>query len=767
MEGTALSRFATGIKPLAILSTLLVAALFMMNVASQNSDVFGNLYSILLVVNLTGIVVLLALLLINLHHLWRQYQAKVMGSRLTLRLFTMFVLLSVIPVSAVFVFATHSINKGIDSWFDVKIERALDDALLLGRSALDAIKQDLVKTAKEIATDLQGLPNKNLITTLNQIREQHGISELTLFAHDGKIISASSAADANTENLAPERPDEEIVSQIRKGLPYVRIDPVGKGGLQLLVVVPVYPVDVSAPIRTLQITQQMPIRYTRLGESVQIAYAEYEKLVYLRGPLKFGLTLTLSLVALLTLLIALWAAFFSARRLVAPIRDLAEGTHAIAQGNYRKQLPVQSNDELGILVKSFNEMTRQIHTAQKQSKRSQREAELQRAYLETILTHLSSGVLSFDRSHHLRTFNAAAAQILTANLEAAEGKTLSWLVASNPHMRPFIDALEAAMDRGKSEWQEEVTLFSKTRRRIIILRGTQLPIFQSRRGGYVIVFDDVTEQVRAQRDAAWGEVARRMAHEIKNPLTPIQLSAERIRHKCMNELGGKERETLDRSTRTIVDQVESLKAMVNAFSDYARQVKMDPQPLNINELIIDVVEMYQSDTKIIFKQKGEDLEKPLKNKKRKVYIVLNLDEDLPQINVDPGRLRQVLHNLLLNARDALVETKNPIVHISTTTVTENQQRYIETRVEDNGPGIPEDLLSQLFEPYVTSKERGTGLGLAIVKRIIEEHNGTLRARNLEQTGAIITMRLPVTLGKTDTSPTDTALETSQVKEGKA
>ncbi|MFL6655277.1 MAG: HAMP domain-containing protein, partial [Sulfurifustis sp.] len=405
LERTAVKNYFTGIVPLMALSVLLVASLFMMSAAAQNSATFGRMYSLLLIVNILGIATLLALIVVNLYSLVRQYRARVMGSRLTLRLLAMFIALAVVPVAVVFFFSIQTLNRGIDTWFDVKIEQALNDALLLGRTSLDALKQELVKTANEMATELEASTERTVLPTLNYLREVHAIGELTLLSQDGRIIASSSQEGPESGTLLPDRPGDEILARIRQGQSYANLDATPRAGLRLRVVVPVYSRDVGAPIRILQVLQPLPSRYAKLGESVQTAYAEYEKLVYLRTPLKFSFTLTLSLVALLTMLIALWAAIFSARRLVAPIRELAEGTRAVALGDYRKRIPVPSHDEIGILVESFNEMTRQIARAQSQTKRSQREAEMQRTYLETVLTHLSSGVLSFDHRHLLRTHN--------------------------------------------------------------------------------------------------------------------------------------------------------------------------------------------------------------------------------------------------------------------------------------------------------------------------------------------------------------------------
>jgi nitrogen fixation/metabolism regulation signal transduction histidine kinase len=719
-----MKRWFSGIAPVAILSLLLLAALAMMSAATQNSALFSRMYSLLLVINILGIVMLLALILANLKHLATQYRNKVMGSRLTLRLLGFFVLLAVTPVTVVYFFSIQAFNKGIDNWFDVKIERALDDALALGRTALDAIKDDLSKKTRDMAFELEAFPDRMVAPILDDLREQYGVTEITLFAQDGKIIAASSLGNLDSKTLVPDRPNETILSQARQGKSFATIDALGKSGLQLRVVAPVSMRDVGAPLRILQVQQQLPDRYSKLGESVQVAFAEYEKLIYLRGPLKFGFILTLSLVALLTLLIAVWAAIYSARRLVTPIRDLAEGTRAVAQGNYRKQLPVPGGDELGILVKSFNEMTRRIHRAQTQTKHSQREAEVQRTYLETVLTHLSSGVLSFDPRARLRTYNTSAEQILGVSLEPGVGRSLQWILDGHPHLAPFVQTLQDTAHQERAEWHAETSLEGHAGKRTLILRGTRLPGLRARHGGHVVVFDDISALIQAQRDAAWSEVARRLAHEIKNPLTPIRLSAERIRLKCMDGLSHSQQQTLERATRTIVEQVEAMKSMVNAFTEYARPVQIQPVPVDLNLLINDVVELYRG-------------------RQNPVRIQLNLDPALQPINADPGRLRQVLHNLLLNANDALAATAEPLLRISTRYFEIEGRRVVELEAHDNGPGFAPSVLDHLFEPYVTTKEKGTGLGLAIVKKIVEEHSGSLWATNPADGGALLVIRLPM------------------------
>ncbi len=717
-----LSQYATEVAPLAVLSVLLIVALAMMGAATQNSAIFGHLYWLLLVINVSGIVVLLAFILFNLWRLIVQVRTGVMGSRLTLRLLGFFVVLAVVPVSVVYFFSVEAFSRGIDNWFHVKIERALNDALALGRASLDMRERDLQRTAGNMARRLARAPRRRVKPLLRELMARDRISDAALYGRHGEIIAAEGSLAGPVADSA-RGPAPSLLAEVRRGKAVSDLDPLPHGGLRLRVLAPVVSPDGHSGARVLQVLQRVPFRYSRLGASIQSAYAQYEKLTYMRGPLKFGMLLTLTLVALVTLLIATWAALFSAKRLATPLRELAEGTRAVAQGNYSKQLPVTAADELGVLVSSFNEMTRRIRHARNQIRRSQREAEEERTYLETVLTHLSSGVLSFDTRQRLRTHNTSASQILGADLTEGAGRTLRWLAAKHSQLERFFEAVERAAQNGHSEWHDQVTVPGFSGQRVLIVRGTMLPGLGTRRGGHVVVFDDITTLIQAQRDAAWAEVARRLAHEIKNPLTPIQLSAERIRHKCMDGLPDAGRETIDRATRIIVQQVEAMKSMVNAFSDYARPVRIRPQATDLNVLVRDVTELY--------------LGRP-----RSIRIETDLDSDLPRAGTDADGMRQVLHNLLLNAQEALTTTPRPRIGICTRQVRLEGSFFVELCISDNGPGIAQSVRNRLFEPYVTTKKKGTGIGLAIVKKIVEEHGGTITVESPEGSGTSVTIRIP-------------------------
>jgi nitrogen fixation/metabolism regulation signal transduction histidine kinase len=704
-----------------IVTLLLLLSLYLMSSATENSATFDQRYVILLGINALGLVMLVMLIAASAWRLFQNYRLGAPGSRLTVRLLSMFVLIAVIPVSVVYYFSIGFLHRGIDSWFDVRIEQALDDSLELSRAALDVRMRDLLRQSKDLAVELSPLSNPSVPLALDDMRDRVGANEMTLF--DGSDIVASSSA-VDRVVLNPSRPDDAIIALVRDGKDYVGLDPITEDGLQIRILVRVQNQQAGFAVRLLQTLYPVAKRQNELADSVQKAFSKYNELVFLRKPLKYSFTLTLSLVLLLTVLGAVWAAFFSARRLVAPITDLAEGTRAVASGDYSKRLPLPGNDELGFLVQSFNQMTRRIERARNEVETAQKQAEDQRAYLEVVMGSLTSGVMTVDHEHTLRTVNESAAQILDVDLQEMIGADLKNISERQSRLSHFVDVVIERL-HDSSEWQEEIILFGAGGRQMLMCRGTLLPDTEQGPGDTLIVFDDVTELVQAQRNAAWGEVARRLAHEIKNPLTPIQLSAERIRHKYLNKLDSENAELLDRSTHTIVQQVEAMKAMVNAFSEYARAPQMALHELDLNALIEEVLDLYRGG-------EGSDLE-----------IRLELDDSMPRVEADAGRLRQLIHNLVKNAVEAMKDGSRHQLLVTTQCMQEASCRLVELRVQDSGPGFPHELLGELFEPYVTNKPKGTGLGLAIVKKIVEEHGGMIAAENSPEGGACIVIRLPV------------------------
>jgi len=702
-----------------LLSAFLLIASVLLSRAAGNDELFGDFYSALILLNVIGISLLALMSAFQIWRLIGQFRAKVLGSRLTLRFVGTFAVLALIPLAVVYYFAVQFLSRGIDSWFDVQIEQALDDALLLGRSSLESIKLDVVDQLRDDADKIQNADsNFEVFQLLDELRQANDFEEMSLHSMSGEILASSSR---DSISLIPDVPDERVIRQLRQGRVYSEIEPIAGGGLQLRVAIRIAGRQVGDIDRVLQVLDPLPLRYSRLGESVESASAEYEKLQYLRRPLTFSFVLTLSLVTLMTLLIALLIAIYLARRLVAPLRDLAEGTQAVAQGDYGKQLPVTSGDELGVLVSSFNRMTQEISSAQTAVRNSQFEAEKQSAYLETVLAHLSSGVMSFDNNRQLRTHNAAAERILHTLLGTFVESSIAEMIKALPAAEPLLNMIDQGISDDVSEWQKEISINSPLGQQTLVCSGTKLSGTESE-SGYVVVFDDATALIKAQRDAAWGEVARRLAHEIKNPLTPIQLSAERIRRRYLDKIEKDDREILDRATRTIAQQVESMKSMVNAFSDYAQPVISRPRRLDINTLIRDITELHVAHL-------------------TRIRFLFDLADDLPQIMTDPAGIRQVLNNLIINASDALGD-KGGELKLSTR-IDHAKDNLLVLELQDNGPGFPAKLLDRIFEPYVTTKTSGSGLGLPISRRIIEENGGTMRATNLPKGGAVVIIHLPV------------------------
>ncbi len=693
---------------------VLLVLLFLMGRVSGSAAQFERYYIVLLAANGVFLVILLVAIGVNVTQLVRRLLQRAPGSSLTLRMTLAFVIFAVAPAAVVYLFSLQMLQRGIDSWFDVKVEEALDDALELGRASLDLIMREYLTETASAARRLEREPDSAAVLVLSDLMKETGATELTLLGANARIVASSRDM---AESLVPRLPGEAVLRLVAQGDRYVGLDPSPDGALHVRVVLPVPASTVNPQARILQALYPLPERIGKLTERVQQAVGRYKQLAYLRGPLKQSFMLTLSLVLLLAVLFAAWAAFQWAQRLLEPIRELARGTRAVAEGEYDQRLSVRRLDDLGMLLQSFNEMTERLAEAREEAEASQRLVERQRAYLETLLENLSSGVVSLDAQGRLRTLNRAAAQILGVERpQRLVGREIEALRAGQGAFASFVDQLIEHLREAGEECHAQMALQASDGRKTIMCHGVRLPT-----GGQVIVFDDVTALIQAQRDAAWAEVARRLAHEIKNPLTPIQLSAERLRRKLLDKLGPEDARVLDRATQTIVAQVEAMKAMVNAFGEYARRPRGQAGQVDVNQLVRDVAELYRANA-------------------AQARVALDLAPGLPPVEADPDRLRQVLHNLFNNALEALGERSGGVVEVRTRCV--SNCGSVEVAMSDNGPGIPDDLLDRLFEPYVTSKSRGTGLGLAIVKKIVEEHGGSVWAENAPEGGARLVIRLP-------------------------
>ena len=722
MAPATLKRLTTGPLPVSVLLAMVLLFLHLMSNAVQNTEELNRLFVPLLIASTLGLFAMVLLVGVNIVRLFMRYRQQAAGSRLTLRMVVVFVVLSLAPVTVVFYYSQQFLLQGIDSWFNVQVDQAMEDALGLSRASLDFYKREKLKTTQAMVTELSGSSLAGLSLSLEDMREKYRASELTLLEPSGRAVMVTSA---DPTILVPKVPDGSILRQVRGGNDFVGIAP--RGEEELLEV----RVMVNDEERGLLLQALYPTStgLTRLTETVQDSYNRYKELAFLRQSLKNTFTLALGMVLLFSLLAAIWAAFYSANRLVAPVADIAEGTRAVAEGDYDMRLPLpKRRDELGFLVSSFNTMTRRIAQARDEAASSQHQVETQRAYLETVLGSLSSGVMALDADGRVRTANQAALDILRVDLDDYLDRPLDDLAGAGPLLRQFVDAVWESLTPETKEWREELTLYSSDGRQVLLCRGTPLVQPETEATGYVLVFDDITALIKAQRDAAWGEVARRLAHEIKNPLTPIQLSAERLRHKYLHKMAPEDAQVLERATHTIVQQVEAMKEMVNAFSDYARPPRVAPEPVALDALVSEVLDLYRS--------------AGLKPK-----LAVRLTAGNAGVEVDPVRIRQVIHNLVKNAQEAVQEQVEPWVEVSTRRLSKGGAPFVEIEISDNGPGFDDETLAHLFEPYVTTKLKGTGLGLAIVKKIVEEHGGLIWAENRAQQGARVIFRLPA-LGAT-------------------
>jgi nitrogen fixation/metabolism regulation signal transduction histidine kinase len=707
---------------------LWLAALLLFSQVAENSDDFAKYSDVIVLINSAGVAVLVALIVANLAGLIRDYKHHVPGTRLKARIVGLLIVVAITPLVVVYFFSVLFINRGIDEWFSVDVQQGLDDALELSRSSLELKQREHLEALQTIAERLNNVDRAQAVRELGQMRRISGALELTIFGPDNQIV-ATNSADPNAS--VPVYPGEEIVVQLRQGEPYASLD-IGRDGEYRIIAAVALPVprSVGDP-EILEGVYPVDRRIGVLAERVRASYTQYNELSYLRVVLKNSFTLVLSLVLLIAMLASVYGAFFSARRLTDPMQQLMQATRAVARGDFETKLPRPTADEIGFLINAFNEMVQRLAGARQETRESQQEVERERHKLEVILARLSTGVLSLEADLRIRTANEAASSILGVNLETEVGASLAALARDHPLLAQLVAVCTLHIERGHREWREQIMLRGEVGRRVLMCACSELPSEDGHPHGYVIVFDEITTLVQAQRDAAWGEVARRLAHEIKNPLTPIQLSAERLRHRY---LSGEARDLglLDRATHTIIQQVEAMKDMVNAFSQYARAPDVELTRFDLNQLITEVTELYRHQ------------EKPVK-------MVLALDPQVPQVEADVGRIRQVLHNLIRNALEAMEDQDNAEIDISTRLVAGPGANAVAIEVADNGPGFAESVMQQAFDPYVTSKAKGTGLGLAIVKKLIEEHGGQVRAANMERGGARISILLPISGGSPEAS----------------
>lgn len=693
--------------PLALL-VLLLAGLYLVADAQGLGPAYARWYPAVFIATLVALALLTLAIINRLWRLRRQLARGEPGARLTQRLLMLLVLLALPPLLLVYGFGVRFIGSTVDSWLPANNVEALSDALALGQRYLDERTAEARTTTEHLAAELARTTDSGLDLALEDALDASGARQMAVFETDGRL-RAVAAADPSL--LLPEPPDDEARLTLRNRPLFVATERDGEG-MRIRVLARL------GENRSVQTLFELPADAAGQVLRVEAAVHAAARALYLRDSLKIAFILILSLVLLLSLFATVLVSFGLARRMVSPIARLSTATRRVAEGDFDAHLPEGEDDELGFLVRSFNRMTRELELSRARVRVSSEETERQRAFLETVLAHLSSGVLVVDGSLQVRSMNAAARQMLGLAPEQHAGWPLAELRRIAPRAAPLVAVLLQRLREGAREWREEVALDGDDAGpRVLLLRGARLPD-----EGAVAVFDDATVIDRARREAAWAEVARRLAHEIKNPLTPIQLAAERLRRRVLPKLGEDDAHVLDRATNTIVAQVDALKTMVNSFGDYARPPSLTLAPLDLNQLAGEVLDLYEHDQRLM--------------------LVRDFAPGLAPVIADAGRIRQVLHNLVKNAIEAGAERTRSRIDVHTRRVEMGGRHFVELAVADDGPGLPEGFDTHWFEPYRSTKPRGTGLGLAIVAKIAQEHGAQFTAQPRHEGGAMFVLRLP-------------------------
>ena len=720
------------VMPVVLTAVLLTISLSILNLSTRNPESSDRIIAWLAPLNIAILLILSFLILFNLYQAITRLRTQQAGSRFTLRLMLAFSILTIIPVLIVSYFSMNFLGDRIDSWFNVKIESALEDSLELARNSLDVRTRQHLYDVEKVARELTATDPLDYANKIDSRMRSLGAYEMVLLGKNKRVL-VYSGDNAEIGTIIPHFPANEIMRSLSSRGYMNRMETVGGNNtLYSRVAITLKP-NISSD--TLILTALFPFSDTEIELSSNVADArnQYQKINFQRELIKQSFRLTLFLIMVLSILFSVWAAFIYSKRLTNPVRKLLDGTLAVASGNLQKKLPVSDKDDFSLLARSFNTMTSRLSDARQESEESQQQVQRQHDYLNAVLDHLTSGVITIDDQQIIRRVNAAAEHVLKAPLSDFIDQSLSEVGAEHEALQPLLQMIQPNLVDDKKEWQCEISLLLADGKRMMVCRGSALPQLIDGSKGHVLVFEDITDVVQAEHEAAWSEVARRLAHEIKNPLTPIRLSAERLQHRLKPELSEESAELLQRMSRTIMNQVDNLKSMVDAFSEYARAPALRLQPVDLPALTSEIGELFSVNDEGI-------------------TVVVDVQE-VPQLHLDSGRIRQLIVNLMKNAFEAFgEESQQREVKLSVRldqSIAERQEVVLS--VSDTGPGIPDDILQSLFDPYVSSKQKGSGLGLSIVKKIVEEHSAKVVATNNSHQGATITIYFPAEAGVEQTN----------------
>jgi len=707
--------------------------IFLLTLATDNRELYERNYTLLLGLNIAVAAVLLVAIGWIVVRLFVRLRQRKFGSRLLLKLAAIFALVGLFPGLTIYVVSYQFVSRSIESWFDVKVESALAAGLNLGRSSLDALATDLGNRTRQAATQMSLANDPSPGLALERLREQIGVKDLLLWGASGQLISS---AGQSRFILQPDRPSAQQFRLARSQRVATQIegleDTLSTGTaaasaptarIRALALVSDSNFGLSSTERFLQAVEDLPPELVANAIAVQEANREYQERALARSGLRKMYIGTLTLSLFLAVFGAVLLAVLLGTQLARPLLLLAEGVRQVAQGDLRPKEVLSSKDELGGLTRSFADMTQQLSDARSAVQQSMSQVDAARANLQAILDNLTAGVLVLDSQGRIRSSNPGAARILRVALSTYHGQLLSQVPGLDVFGRGVQSQFEAYLaenaEHNLEHWQQTFELHggpvgAEDGAVTLIARGAKMPGTDES----LLVFDDVSAMVSAQRAEAWGEVARRLAHEIKNPLTPIQLSAERLEMKLSAKLQPTEQAMLSKSVKTIVDQVDAMKRLVNDFRDYARLPTAELKPLDLNALVTDIMQLYADDATVM-------------------PVRVELDPAAPAIRGDAQQLRQVIHNLLQNAQDAQEgrSAEHP-VQITLKTEFSTSARRVRLIVRDNGSGFPDHILKRAFEPYVTTKSKGTGLGLAVVKKIADEHGARIDISNRVADGAV-------------------------------